>query len=39
MIFVINQLQMPRNGRQSKTIQTRLGETTIQTPRDRQGSI
>ena len=28
-----------RNGRQSKTIQTRLGETTIQTPRDRQGSF
>ena len=24
-----------RNGRQSKTIQTRLGETTIQAPRDR----
>lgn len=28
-----------RNGRQSKTIQTRLGETTIQTPRDREGSF
>ena len=28
-----------RNGRKNKTIQTRLGETTIQTPRDRDGSF
>ena len=28
-----------RNGRQSKTIQTRLGETMIQAPRDREGSF
>lgn len=28
-----------RNGRKSKMIQTRLGETTIQTPRDREGSF
>ena len=28
-----------RNGRKPKTIQTRLGETTVQAPRDRQGSF
>ena len=28
-----------RNGRKNKTIQTRLSETTIQTPRDRDGSF
>ena len=28
-----------RNGRKPKTIQTRLGETTIQAPRDREGSF
>ena len=28
-----------RNGRKNKRIQTRLGETTIQTPRDREGSF
>lgn len=28
-----------RNGRKPKTIQTRLGETTVQAPRDREGSF
>lgn len=28
-----------RNGRKPKTVQTRLGETTIQAPRDREGSF
>lgn len=28
-----------RNGRKLKTIQTRLGETTVQAPRDREGSF
>src|SRR5690625_5145360 len=28
-----------RNGRKPKTVHTRLGETTIQAPRDREGSF